>query len=131
MARGKKQAPDDMRVIPIIAETVFRNVVKGYAVAMRAVKDAQEGAKEVIAKAIDKKHLHKAAFNLWYKLDNMRPDKRSELLHHFDHYRACSDWDDQLDLFRKKVAEGTSEDEASDVDHDNVVQGDFEGATAH
>lgn len=126
----KKAAADDQRVIPIIAQTVFRGVTKGYQAAMRAVADAQDGVKDIIAKAVAKKHLHKGAFNLWYKLDKMDSNKRSELLHHFDHYRDCSDWDDQLDLYRKKAAEApTAEEDESDMRGNGADEEEY--ATAH
>lgn len=120
MAKKPKQQEEQERhesVIPVIPENAFRAFVKKVHAASNAAQEYAQAVTDLITDAINKKHLNKAAFNLWNRLDKMRPDKRSALLLHFDHMRALSDWDDQLDLFLKKASEeeAEGEDEPSDA----------------
>lgn len=117
MAKRPKQEEQERTesVVPVIPENAFRAFVKKIHAASNAAKEYADAVTELITDAINKKHLNKAAFNLWNRLDKMRPDKRSAMLLHFDHMRSLSDWDDQLDLFLKKASEEMSEDEETDA----------------
>lgn len=130
MAKKPKKGASEDRVIQVLPETALRALMKKLSAAWREAKDCAASIKEIVADAVNKKHAHKGALGLFLKLDKMRPDNRSELLHHFDHYRACSDWDDQLDLFRKKAAEAPT-DEADPSDVRGNGHDEEEYATAH
>lgn len=118
---AKKSAPRDEpaqheSTVPVISETAFRAFLKKVSSAGRAASEHLDEVKRIIAETVEKKHLNKQAFNLWNRLDKMRPDRRSMLLLHFDQMRNFSDWNDQLDLFLKKAAEEEAETEDYETD---------------
>ena len=96
-------------------------------------KQIDEGVgvlREMIANAVEKKFLHKGAFAMARKLDNMEPEKLAEFFDHFDHYvdslglRARAESAPSLDLAEPAGDEPVEDDEA-EIEDEKVARPSF------
>lgn len=84
-------------------ESQFRLLCSKVEASDRKMRNGMTETADHIKDATKNKNVHKGAFGFWKRVDKMKPNARSEFLFHWDQYRGWSDWDDEMDLFRKQA----------------------------
>jgi hypothetical protein len=113
--KGKGAKAPDREVMELISEKNFKALVRKVTAAKKVIGEETASLGGIISDAVEHQNLHKGAFGIYSRIDAMSPRKRSALIFAFDHMRAMSDWDDQLDLFVAKAAEEPPEPPVDEV----------------
>ncbi len=86
-----------------------------------------------VREAVDKKHLHKKAFNMIKALDRLTPEKLADCMEHFDSYYTSSGLEDrEKSAQRLPMGEGPGEDDDNKPASDKVKKlAEDAGASTH
>lgn len=126
MARGKKPkdeaeqaaAPKQEKVKPsetkqVISQSALVNLIKAKRGAKKDTGEINGRVGQMIADAVENKHLHRKAFATIMQLDGMEPEKLADFLDNFDFYLDITGIRKRAEsVMRMNLGEAAAEDEA-------------------
>ena len=103
MARPKKgggssKTPPAKIARKVADEATVKNLLRRCKTKANEAASATGELREMIANAVEKKHLHAKAFGWIRQLDKMENEKIAEVLDHFDHYRDVAGIDKRAEI---------------------------------
>lgn len=130
---GGKKPPVAESTTKLVSAPTLKNLMKSARSLKESTDDLTTAYASEVREAVDKKHLHKKAYNTIRMLDRMTPEKLADFMEHFDHMFEVSGLEQRAESAQRlPMGDGPGEKDEEDGQTDKVKKlAEEAGASTH
>lgn len=128
-----KKGPVAERTTPLVPAATVKSLLRSARSLKESTDDLTSAYATEVREAVDKKHLHKKAYNTIRMLDRMTPEKLADFMEHFDHMFEVTGLEERANSAQRlPMGDGPGEEEETEGKTDKVKKiAEDAGASTH